>query len=486
MTSAAAGRVAPRSRITGRMPLPRSRPGAHPVWIAAAKVLTVLALPLGGPSWHAATFLLLAAWALREPRAGIEALTLSWLALYLNPGLYALSEHATTLRWLVVTAAFTSATTAAVRTGAGVPKAWIWVVAFVVVAGVLSACTSYAPTISLLKLLSFFVATTTVLFSFHLARRDDDYWDVWFPTFFVVVLLVSFPLIVRDAGYVVNQRGFQGILNQPQAYGIFIAPFLAWLASSLALGQKRGAIYSVSIVLAVVSLWATQSRTAGIAVVAGLIVALSARLPRRPRPALPSLQSMARQFLLASLVLVTGILNATDLERRLRSFVLKGEISSSITESLDASRGAVVERSWANFVERPVLGNGFGVGSDQASFEVSRDALFRLPVEAPIEKSLVITAVLEEVGLVGSFFWLALVASVVRPILARGAPVPVATLAFSALAVNLGENVFFSVGGMGLLVWLLLGAAQRLALVCKVPCRGLPSGRTSHRSTRRL
>src|SRR5665811_240325 len=108
------------SRTTSAAALRRSGPSLALSWstpwvLSALKVILILVLPLAGAAAHAAAYLLLAAWALGRARRAIEALTLTWLITFLNPGIYNLSPQSDALRWVVIGAAFLAVSREALR-----------------------------------------------------------------------------------------------------------------------------------------------------------------------------------------------------------------------------------------------------------------------------------------------------------------------------------------------------------------------------------
>ena len=54
--------------------------------------------------------------------------------------------------------------------------------------------------------------------------------QTWLLTVGLTVIALSALTLVRPSVALGGDRGLQGILGQPQALGIFIAPFAAWIA----------------------------------------------------------------------------------------------------------------------------------------------------------------------------------------------------------------------------------------------------------------
>ena len=163
------------------------------------------------------------------------------------------------------------------------------------------------------------------------------------------------------------------------------------------------------------------------------------------------------------ILLPVVVVQWNPIKNALVNFTFKGSRSASMAEAFHASRGFLIMRSFSNFLDQPLTGIGFGVASDPDSFVVRRNALTGLPLGASIEKGFLPAAVLEEVGIIGTGIFLIFLTSLLYPTLRRGAKISSAVLAMSALFMNFGESVFFSPGGMGLWMWLLIGAARVMA-----------------------
>lgn len=417
-------------------------------------------MPLGGSAAHAVTYLLLTAWSLGGPRRAIEALTLTWLVSFLNPGIYSLTDKSGLLRWAVIGTAFLTVVVSAVWRQSAIPRTILWLLVFAFVSGALSLAVSYAPDVSLFKLFSFVMAAIAVVLGFHLTRHEAKYWQTWFLTFFSTVVLVSFPLIVSGVGYYRNQQGFQGLLNHPQAYGIFIGAFAAWLMVLLFEKRLRGPGSWLLMVVVTVSLFATQSRTGTFAAVGAAFLTLAWSMLKRPGTVRHGMIWLVRLSPFILLAMAVVILKVDAVSHVTEQFILKRQVGYTVGEAYQASRGGIADASLANFYEHPVTGIGFGVASDPSDLHISPDPFFGLPVGAPVEKGFAVLAALEEVGLVGFMALLILIGSLLWPAFRIKADITPVALALGALLVNFGESIFFALGGSGLFVWLLLGAAR--------------------------
>ena len=132
------------------------------------------------------------------------------------------------------------------------------------------------------KVISFGLAATAIILGFHLTQPQSEVWILWFLSFFTVIICFGFPLIFTSVGFFVNGTGFQGLLNQPQAYAILLSPFVAWL-TLLIIEKRLSRFYFIPLLLiAFISLYATRSRTGALAAVGAISIAIAWSLAFHP------------------------------------------------------------------------------------------------------------------------------------------------------------------------------------------------------------
>lgn len=404
------------------------------------------------------SFLILAAYATLGRSQAIKALALCWLFTMVSPGLAPGASLGSIGRYAVFLGAFISVFLRS-RIGSG-SFTCSSIVLFTVGLGAFfmihALYVSPMPDVSILKALSWMMVTATLFSAWSgLAHEDREKLFRQLYLGLVAVMVVSVPLFVLPLGYLRNGNGFQGILNHPQAFGPTMAILGAIAASKLFAEKKPSWQYLGVFCVSLVFILASEARTAGLALVIGLCLAI-ASVPvlsgRRIRAVLPGLRSR-RVWGIAGLALCSGVIFAPQIGDKIGHYISKsGRTGSveSIVEAYDKSRGGLMDKMFANIRENPHTGIGFGIGSEPELMIVQRDPLLGLPVGASIEKGVLPLAILEELGWGGAaivLFWLILLA--VRA--SRNGVVPISVLV-TALLINMGENVFFSPGGMGLLV----------------------------------
>lgn len=404
------------------------------------------------------SFFLLAAYATTGRAQAIQALGMSWLLTMISPGIAPPAPLGSVGRYAVFMGAFIAVF---VRSGilSGQLKA-SKIVLSTVGLGVLfvihSLFISPMPDVSIFKAVSWLIVTATLFSAWSgltPAEREHLFRQLYVGL--VAIMVVSVPLFVLPLGYLRNDSGFQGILNHPQAFGPTMA-ILGVIAASKLFAEMRPSwqylgVFGVSLVF----ILASEARTAGLALIIGLCLAI-ASVPvlsgLRVRAVLPGLRSR-RVWGIAGLVLCLGVIFAPQIGEKVGNYISKsGRAGSveSIAEAYDRSRGGLIGRMIANINENPLTGIGYGIASEPALMVVEREPFFGLPVGAPVEKGVLPLAMLEELGWVGAgivavwLITLALKAS-------RGGVVSISVL-ITALMINMGENVLFSPGGMGLFI----------------------------------
>ncbi|HVN44310.1 MAG TPA: hypothetical protein VMT66_03585 [Steroidobacteraceae bacterium] len=394
--------------------------------------------------------------ALVGPSYALQALTIATLIAYGNPAIFKSGPTSAILVRLVLLAAVVRAL--CMLRGSDLRLLWP-----IGLFGVLSALTSLlrspAVTISIMKVITFTLASSAVLIAFlRLPAARLPRIQTWFLTVGFTVIGLSALTLAKPGFGIGANGGLQGILNQPQALGIFIAPFAAWSISGVLLMRRRASHLELWVAIgAVVLIILTRARTAAVATtVAVLIVTLSRALSRR----------RAQQASLLRPVLVIGVatlgvgiaaLATGKVGAFLTEFAFKGtqQENRNLGNAFNESRGAGVLSQWRHFEDSPVIGNGFGVYPD-GKFPSGVVEFAGIPISAPIEKGFLPTAILEEGGLIGAAA-LALVIMWLARTAWRGSDLRWRAMFVACLGINVGECVFLAPGGIGILDWLVMG-----------------------------
>lgn len=360
-------------------------------------------------------------------------------------------------RWIVVIAAFARMIWDTLVLDAPLPKVLWHVAVFAVSIFVFSLLVSTYPVVSLFKLLSFAVGIATILTAFHRTSYLREYWLSWFVTFSLFILIASIPTYFTEIGYLRNGVGFQGILSHPQTFGPVVAPMAALLTGMILFQGCRSKLVMIGAAAAWIGAYASQSRTALLAAVLGFgITVVVARM--KPHTWWPLVRvQLTRPAVLGAMVVCCSLVAVkwSSIQEGALEFMAKDGERTSLVSALEESRGGLIETSMENFRSAPLTGIGFGVPSYTGYWHIETGA-FGLPTGASVEKGFMPSAVLEETGITGAVLVLVLIFGLLAPLIKQGR----VTLFWTCLVcilINLGEMVFFSIGGMGFYFWMLMG-----------------------------
>lgn len=429
-----------------------------PVIIFAALVLRV-----ASGSTANVSYFVIAVYALFGCAHAIRSLAFSWFFTMINPALAPEANVAAIGRYVVIIAAAISVAWYSKGSGSGfrIKRLSLLTLCLGVFILIHTLLFSIVVDVSILKAVSWVVVVLTLLSAWQglpAAQRgalfDQLQWGL------VLLLLLSLPLLaIPGVGYLRNGSGFQGFLNHPQAFGPTVA-LVGVMLGGRVMGERKPAWRDIALLaLCLILVVLSEARTAGVAMVLGLLgsALLSPAFAGVSRTRmLPGLRS--RRFQAVALLAVAGVVvGGAFLAGKLSAYLYKRTDATSLIAAADASRGELVEKMFWNIQEKPWTGIGFGIGSEPESMEVERDPLFGLPLSAPVEKGVMPVAVVEELGIVGALAVLGWLLVVLR----RGARAGVQqfSVLITLLLVNFGESMFFSVGGMGMLLLILLTGA---------------------------
>ncbi|MBS1158789.1 MAG: hypothetical protein H6R15_1208 [Proteobacteria bacterium] len=408
-----------------------------------------------------ASYFILAIYALFGRVQIIQALALSWLFTFLNPGISPEVAMAGIGRYFVLASSMISIF---FRSGIG-SREDIRVNGFIFLTllggvGVLfhSIIFSRVLDVSLLKAISWIAAFVTLFSAWKgLCVRDRELVEKQIFGGLLGIMFVSIPLLVSASGYFRNEVGFQGVLNHPQAFGATMALLGAWLLSRVFVKKSPSWIVVLFFIITVVLIFLSMARTAGL----GLLLAIFSSVVfglffgrRKFAEFLPGLQSGRVKFFLF-FVVFCGVFFAPFFVANVQNFILKGGENSSLAGAYESSRGFLIERMIENIKKRPYGGIGFGMSSDPEIMDIQRDPVFGLPTGAPVEKGVGFLAIWEEIGLFGflgvlGWLWIMLRRA------ERNGGLPALMVCMTVVLMNFGEFTLFSAGGMGMLSLILI------------------------------
>lgn len=420
----------------------------------------------------------LAVYALKGPKETIQSFTLLAFLLILGNANVSLG------RWLVLFAGFGRMLWDTLIKGGATPRIMLPLLVFSGTVFILSLTSSLFPVVSMFKVVSFVLGVSTIMMTFHQTSHLRDYWLLWFFTFCVFILVASLPLLALGQGYALNS-GFKGILSHPQTFGPVAAPITAFMTGLFFFQGHRSKLILLSIGLGWFGMYLSLSRTSILATALGLCIAMAIGFMIKTQTWQPQVQRVLSQgytlVIIVAIVIVTALQWST-IQERATEFLLKDDANeemegNALIGSLENSRGNLIRRSYTNFLREPLTGIGFGIPSyaywapDVFYVETG---FMGLPIGASVEKGFMPSAVLEETGIIGTALVIWLLISLLKPVIRNGS-LTLFWMIVVCLLVNLGEMIFFSLGGMGFFFWLIMGFCYTYAM--SAPQRQRPQPR---------
>jgi hypothetical protein len=405
--------------------------------------------------------ILLCFWALLGAKESIQALSLVVVIKHLNPMLITLSSEFGIVSWIMLLVAglrlFASGSLRQYKL-LGPLLVFVMVVLLLFTVQI----NKYLE-VSAMKLFIFTYGSAALLVGFSaLDDEDANKLPVWFFSLFTAIVFLSLLTFAFPAiAYARNAFGFQGIMSHPQTFGPMLAPVASWLIAGIFFSKGEKQVKSLLLALMlIVMMMRSEARTGIVAVVLSvattfLIVFIKSKHFQSFR--------MGRFLTLSILTLVLvsiSLVSSTAFRNKLTGFVLKHHAKNM--EQAVSSRSGGIASQWNFFKEKPLIGHGFGV-YPSGDFPSEVVKVMGIPISAPVEKGFLPTAILEETGLSGGLALLYFIASMGLRVSHNGDPRWLAVF-FACIFINMGEMVFFSLGGIGLYFWLWLGLSTRIGL----------------------
>jgi hypothetical protein len=340
--------------------------------------------------------------------------------------------------------------------------------AFGICCMIMALINQYLVVISVLKTASFVFGVYVLLLAgktYKSSGRALVEWVLAIAIFFVLINIMAYvtgiaEVYVRRGEEVVAPTGIPGATSHPQALGTMSALLTMFCGGIYLFTPYRPRWLVASLCVAVLVIcYLSAARTGLFSAIMTLGIAIVMSMSMSPwtrkkfRVKVTPAQVVVVGILLGVLVVFLDVLQEGEIMSKAERFIVKrGEAQESAIDTVFASREALIEFSWDNFLNSPLIGIGFGISYTPGFAE--RAGVF----SAPTEKGFLPTAILEETGVVGTFFFLFFIVTLYRYFLLSKNLLAVVMLS-GALIISLGEMILFSFGGLGLLVWSMVGAS---------------------------
>lgn len=348
----------------------------------------------------------------------------------------------------------------------------------------ISSMSGYAPQISYMKLLNYFLFLIGLWFGTqNLHKSPDDisviramFLAMIFVVVYASIVLIPFPVISFSTGMrglyatesleVINAIGRERLMTGEQTlfsgmmcHSQWLSPFLAistiYLICDMIFVEKVFRMpHLITIIAMLPLLYMTRSRVALVTFAAGLITINFYTIAK-----IKSSQHVRRMIKHGMLVLSVAIVAGGSFMEIRDSMVSKwlrktndveGD-SRGVVEAVTESRIGLIDESMYDFRRNPLFGSGFQVDAySQEIWQKSTGFVF----SAPIEKGVLPAMVLGETGLVGMICFIIFLLSFYMTCASRHLFVTI-TMFTLLLVSNMGEATFFSPGGLGGVLWIM-------------------------------
>jgi hypothetical protein len=437
------------------------------IWIVGLIFIGTLAM-FGGPAAALLALTFLTIYSLIGVNEALFSLLLSCLVSVLNRDLFYMGGTiVAVMRWIVLlTASLSIFIRVFYRRDTILTNAsGLLLFLFLLLATVLSNVFGYAPGVSNFKLFIFGFGSLAIIHGLLLVdkwREHDRYVFSVLVGFLTTstVIWILFPIHAYQRNNdLTSIAGFQGMTNQSQVMGVLAAVSLAWVIAKIATDSdcKRWYWYLVGAGLLIFMI-ASNARTGPVCLtLAAVTTGVGALFFRRYRiKAILEIFKLRFWVAVTSFVVLIG-LNFVKMRDAAVDFAIKGgRNGNEINAAFEASRGFRIRELYNSFLESPWTGKGFGLETFERNLQVVYDPLLGvIPIKASVEKNFIFLAIFEETGIFGGgIIILFIIATVYFLINYRSLLWCFVFLA--GIFVNVGEAVLFSLGGMGLFVWVIM------------------------------
>jgi hypothetical protein len=292
---------------------------------------------------------------------------------------------------------------------------------------------SSLPIIAISKLLGYVIVFLGVLIGVGYTYRKFN-WIKWMLVMMQLIIIFSIFTINMPVAYFSNGRSFQGLLNQPNMFGIFSVLFVAFLFSYSSI-HKNNKVYSLFLIfITFYMITLCESRTSLASVIILLILYIL----------FANIKITFKAILINLIIVLILIISLFEVNiyNFIVSFFYKGH------ENILYSRTNQIERITSNFLNNPFFGNGFGV-------PVLPYKSYNFSFEFVVEPGNLILSVLSYSGIIGFIIFLAYIVKIFW--INHQNFKKIGFLFIAPILVSMGEMVFFSSNSIGALLYTMIG-----------------------------
>lgn len=346
---------------------------------------------------------------------------------------------------------------------------------------IIPSMVGWSPLISGLKLYMF---TSVYLAYYGIANRVimDERYNIYrirsvmlaYAAFLLVgsVLLIPFPGIGQMSPYEMSAEDlaahladggtslFMGMTSHSQLMGPLTAIVgVMVLGDFLFSMRKFNWVYAILNLCPIILIYKTSSRTAMASYLIGVVILIFCFMNARGIRRIWRFKVVNFSIFCAVLALLSALL-VPQVREKVLKFALKyggadANVKQMTLEDVTSTRQGKWDEGIYNWKKSPAIGNGFQVAPEMAA--IKGDNLNEL-MSAPVEKSIWISAVLEEGGIFGFLIFVGWLLYVTMQFWKRHVYIGLSCF-LTMVVINLGEFSIFSMGYTGGILWATIIAA---------------------------
>lgn len=291
------------------------------------------------------------------------------------------------------------------------------------------------PIISTFKVISFALPFGAIFYGIAATYEYVD-WKEYYVKVFGILFAVSFVLLPYSRFRITN-NDFQGVFNHVNVFGILSALMIAMMLGKKSENAIKKMIYWIFIALIIFMEYQSASRTGMLSI---LLVLITYYLCATPSPIGAKMVALLVSVFAVLLIFQFMPDTAATIDDMTNEFIYKGH-----TNSIVASRAGLIDQAMEKFEASPIVGSGFMTPYFPRVFSYS------FSFSLGVEPGNILFSLLGDVGILGMCFFVALLLSILK-----NGDLSRVYLFVGALAINMGEMVFFSSNNMSILVYMLL------------------------------
>lgn len=251
---------------------------------------------------------------------------------------------------------------------------------------------------------------------------------------------------------------FSGVTNHSQSLAPVAVACVAWTLLDMLFIEKRASWLHMSLIgVSPILLFMTRSRIGFLGLVATLAIVYLFALPKASVDI--SVRRKVRSAYMGFLMLcavgaVVAEIKDNSITKWLRKTenIEESEAKGDLLETVTQSRGGVIAGNMYDFSKNPLLGMGFQTSEfHRYAYQAGRISWY----SAPIEKGLLPLMVLGETGVVGGIVFALFVLMFYAGCKRKGY-ICTASLMTVFFVLNMAESSYFSPGGLGGVLWVVL------------------------------